>query len=185
MKQELAFVKIQTFNDLLNSMKDIERQIRSSSEYKTFLYYIKEINQIRNCAFFKDIDFVDKKMTIEFHHHPFTLYDIVLIIGTSMIADLKDDEYLLTFDISKRVIEEHLDDTIPGIMLSKTIHEMYHNGLYEIPTDSPQMNLGDYTKFVGKYGEFLQEKDIENLQKYIQNPEEKDSIYSLWATVSH
>ena len=179
MESYLDFLKIASIDDLTgNLIKKIESMVRNSKEYRGYLSFIKEHLSIRNCAFFEDIDFVDKDLSLEFHHL-ITLYDLVVIIATKMILDLEDGDFLLTFDIAKAVIKEHLEDNIPGVMLSRTIHEMVHAGLKEIPKDSKEVHLGNYLNFISNYHELLTEKDINTIKNFL--PDDKSlEVDKLW-----
>ena len=150
--------KIKTVSDLENHAKKIEEQIRRSKEYRCWLRYLKEDCQMRFSQTWNKIDFVDKKLTLEIHHL-ITLYDLVMIIGGDMIANLKDGEYFLSFDISKAVIEAHLDDLIPVVSLAKTEHELQHANLFKIDPKKAQIHLGNYKDFIDKYNDYLTEKD--------------------------
>lgn len=175
----LDYLKITSPDDLTdNIVKKIESMIRNSKEYRGYLSFIKEYLSIRNCAFFEKIDFVDQELSIEFHHL-ITLYDLVTIVGCKMISELKEKEFLLTFDIAKEIIMEHLNDNIPGVMLSRTIHEMVHKGIYTIPKTSKEVHLGNYETFIRTYYEYLTEKDIKTIKTFL--PDDKsEQLEALW-----
>lgn len=184
MNEYLDFLKISTPDDLTdNVIKKIESMVRNSKEYRGYLSFIKEHLSIRNCAFFEQIDFVEKKLSIEFHHL-ITLYNLVTIVGCKMLTELKENEYLLTFDIAKAVIEEHINDNIPGVMLSETVHELVHSGLYQIPSNSKEVHLGNYEKFIRKYSVFLTDNDIKTI-KYFLPPEKQMEVDELWQEVNY
>lgn len=179
----LDYLKIKSVDDLTsNLIKKIESMVRNSKEYRGYLAYIKEHLEIKNCAFFEDIDFVENELTLHFHHL-ITLYDLVIIVGCKMISELKGDEYLLTFDIAKKVIQEHLDDNIPGAMLSKTIHEMVHAGLKTIPKNSKEVHLGNYKNLINKYHFLLTQKDIDTIKNFLPD-EEASELEELWQNLN-
>lgn len=175
----LDFLKISSPDDLThNVIKKIESMVRNSKEYRGFLAYVKECLSIRNCAFFEDIDFVDNELSLEFHHL-ITLHDLVILVAAKMILALKDDEYLLTFDIAKKVIEEHLNDNVPGVMLSRTIHEMVHAGLKQIPKDSKEVHLGNYKTLITNYYELLSDKEIQTIKDFLP-ADKSEEVDRLW-----
>ena len=184
MNEYLDFLKIASPDDLTNNViKKIESMVRNSKEYRGYLSYIKEHLSSRNCAFFEDIDFVENELSIEFHHL-ITLYDLVTIIASKMILDLKEGEYLLTFDIAKKVIEEHLEDNIPGVMLSRTIHEMVHAGLKTISKNSKEVHLGNYKNLIKNYYMLLTKKDIDTIKNFL--PDEKSlEVDELWQELNY
>lgn len=163
MKEIFLDLLLTSPDDLIENMKRIESLIRSSKEYKTYLAYLHEVHEMKSCCYFPDKNF--DEVTLEYHHFPFTLYDLVIIIGSKYIADHPDEE-IFTFDIAREVIKVHLSNQVSGIMLSKTIHELYHSGQYEIPTDSKSLNLGEYRTFFNIYKDYLDEKDKEIFEKY-------------------
>lgn len=178
MNEYLDFLKITSVDELTQNIKKIESMIRNSKEYRGYLSFIKEHLSIRNCAYFEKVDFVENNLDIQFHHL-ITLYDLVVLVGGNMLLNLGEDEYLLTFDIAKEVIKEHLEDNIPGVMLSKTVHELVHIGQYVIPPNSKEVHLGNYTNFITKYHKFLTEKEIDTI-KYFLPDDKKTEVETLW-----
>ena len=65
--------------------------------------------------------------------------------------------------------------------LRKTIHELYHAGLYTLDKTSKSVNIGDYTSFINEYGYLLTQKDIDFLTYFdVIDEETKQGITSLW-----
>ena len=60
----------------------IERIVRSSTEYRDYISYLKETVGLDSCTFFPGISSSGKynKIKIEMHHEPLTLYDIVATV---------------------------------------------------------------------------------------------------------
>ena len=163
MKENFIDLLLNSPDDLIENMKRIESLIRCSKEYKAYLAYLHEVHEMNSCSYFTDKDF--QEVTLEYHHFPFTLYDLVIIVGSKYLVDHVGED-IFAFDIAREVIKVHLEDQVAGIMLSKTVHELYHSGQYEIPTDSESLNLGDYKTFFNTYKDFLTEKDKEKFVKY-------------------
>lgn len=171
MKDYLEYVQIKSIDDLISEIKKIENMIRNSYEYKSWVKSIHENLNIHNCDYFKSWsdDDIDTEV-----HHIITLYDIVIIVGTKMISELSGGQYLLTFDIAKQVMLEHLSNRIPCILVSKTIHQAIHSGLYQPKSDSKSLNMGEYLEFVKEYKEFMTSSDILNLEKYLDDESKKE-----------
>ena len=167
---------IYTPDDLQKKMKKIESMIRGSLEYRGYISYIHEEQEIKTCAYFKNWNCDD--ITEEFHHI-ITLYNITFAVGCKLLERLEPDEYLTTFDIAKEVILEHFNNNIPGIYLSKTIHEAYHAGLTQLPKNSNSLNLGNYKDFVKKYKAYLSKSDIENIT-YFLNESDKNELVNIY-----
>jgi len=78
---------IESFNisEILDSkqqvtfVKKVESLIRTSPEYQMYIGYLRNVKGINRCSFYGNLD-VQDEVKIEFHHTPFTLYDIVDII---------------------------------------------------------------------------------------------------------
>ncbi len=105
-------------------VKAVENLVRTSSDYKAFIGYIKNTLGLNFCQIFSKIyDGIDA--TIEFHHGPiFTLYDICEVELTKFI---KTGQRINTFRVADSVLDLHFDLKVNGVLLSKTAHEMVHN----------------------------------------------------------
>lgn len=173
-------LKISTIAELEEQVKKIESMVRHSREYKAYVSYCKNTLQMRFSQTWKDIDFVENGLSLEIHHL-ITLYDLVMIIGTDMLCNLKPGEYLLSWDIAKEVVLAHLNDEIPVISLATTEHEMVHAKLLEVRTNNEMVHLGNYDKFLQKYHDLLTEDHKKMYKKFnvdvdrYDNEEEKDS----------
>ena len=123
-------------------IKETERLVRIDRDYKVFVDFVKHVLGLDFCQVFSHVyDKVDA--TIEFHHGPiFTLYDICEIELTKFLKDgLKTNEFL----VADAVLDLHFDLLINGVMLSKTVHEMAHNGDMFI---SLSQNIGDVNTYI-------------------------------------
>ena len=156
MIDEIKNIRIYTYDDLQKFIPRIERIIRSSPEYKQYLHYIYETLQIRNCDYFTEWN-IEENITFNIHHL-ITLYNLVEIVGAKLLLD---NDYIYTFDVAKEVILLHFKDYVPVILLTQTIHEALHAGLYKIKKDSKSLNLGKYKEFVKEYKDVTTTKDIE------------------------
>jgi len=140
--------------ELLDLIPDIERVIRSSREYKGWTFWQKAHHKQSTCiALNINIDEYST-ITLEMHHYPFSLFDVCWTIGLKMLSELSEDAIYTTFDIASKVITEHFKDIIGLVPMTKTYHQMYHEGLYTI--DSSKIH-GDYKLFIEKYKNFIPE----------------------------
>lgn len=104
-------------------VKAVENLVRTSTDYKAFIDYIKNTLGLDFCQVFSKVS--DQYATVEFHHGPiFTLYDICEVELTKFI---KTGQRINTFRIADSVIDLHFALKVNGVMLSKTSHEMFHN----------------------------------------------------------
>lgn len=163
-------------NEKKKFIKRCEKYIRSSMEYRDYISFLKENIGMNACAFFNNIENGNgKRVRIEVHHAPFTLYDLVSIVINKYEAEglpLND------LDISDEVMKIHYQNQVGLIPLSKTLHEVIHNSdKLVIPM---YMIYGDYKKFwedYGEYGEDFQYK-LEDLVEVTKNLK-KDSFSTL------
>ena len=153
---------ITSLDDLINSVKRIESLFRNSREYRNYICSVREGLQKKQCAYFTDKDF--NEATLELHH-VYSLYDIVLLVGTKKLSELDREDFLTVYDVVNGLIQFHMKDFPIVIMLSKTIHELDHSGQYELPKDSPELHLGRYESFIKEYKEYLDAKEVEKLTK--------------------
>lgn len=135
---------INTEKDRSKFIKRCEKIIRSSQEYRDYISFLKEHVDMDKCAFFQNVTSEDaRRVKIEIHHEPFTLYDYVAVV-----VDKFQSEGLPLNDlsISDEVMELHYNNKVGLVPLSKTIHEVIHNSnKIVIPLN---MVYGDYAGFL-------------------------------------
>jgi len=143
--------------ELKKYFKAIERMVRQSFEYKEFISYIKTNFDMDQCAFIKSDKGTEFK--VEQHHYPFTLYDIVEIVyrKRSYYGELLDVEM-----VAKEVTMLHYKLIIGLIPLSKTAHQLHHDGKLFIPVDKV---LGRYNVFVDLYKPFMTNDQLDTLSR--------------------
>lgn len=113
-------------------IRNVERLVRTSPEYKTWLKYIR---MELGCYFLSfKTGFMDGECQIHVHHHPLTLYDLVRVA-------ILESEYFNTFSLSYKVMEYHFKNLVGYVPLDSTAHDQYHNKVYEIPKE---IIMGDY-----------------------------------------
>jgi len=165
MLTEFEDVKINTIETLEPVVKKIESMIRTSKEYRAYLHYTKDDLNMRFSQTWKNIDFIENKISMEVHHL-IKLYDIVMMVGTDMVLNLSGTEYLMTWDIAKEVINLHLSDMLPVVCLAVTEHEMAHAGLLDITNDNAMVHLGNYNSFIYTYQNYLTSDEYDIYKKY-------------------
>jgi hypothetical protein len=138
----------------------IEKEIRNSHEYRSYIQYMKEELDLTKCALLPNIDIKTTPVSLEFHHFPFTLFDITGIVGKSMLNNLSENESVSCFDISEKVMLEHFKNNVGLVPLTKTLHEMAHNGAIAIPFD--KIN-GNYNKFIEEYNQHIEPDFVDRI----------------------
>lgn len=143
--------------DLISVIKSIEKIIRQSNEYKSFITYIRDTFHMSNCKILSGIDTNSAK--IEIHHNIFTLFDYCkIIINYCNQNNIKWNSFI----IADMVLELHYRNLVNLIPLSTTMHQYTHsNKLYYEPTQC----LGNLSKFIEEYSEYLDEQQLEKLNE--------------------
>lgn len=137
----------------------IERQIRNSYEYRSYVNYLKEELDLTKCSLLPGIDIKNTKVSLEFHHFPLTLFDITEVVARSML-NYADGRSVSTMDIAEVVVGEHYRNVVGLVPLTATLHEMAHNNAIVIPLD--KIN-GNYRDFIIEYAPFIDEHTAEKV----------------------
>ena len=156
-------VYLDTDRDKDKFIKRIERQIRSSNEYRDYILYLKDYVDMTKCAFFNNVENAEgTKVRIEIHHEPLTLYDIVKIVINRFI-----DECIPLNDlyIADEVMEIHYNNMVGLVPLSKSVHQIIHHGNDIIIPLS--LVFGDYSSFIEKYNDYLDDAIIDKIERKI------------------
>lgn len=173
--EDSAYIEIK--EDLTEKVINyIEKEVRSSYEYRKYINYLKEELDLTKCSLLPGIDCSNGAASIEFHHYPMNLYEITEIVGTQMLKSLVDDEKLSCFEIAERVMEEHYRGNIGLIPLTKTLHDMAHNNSIIIPISKVN---GNYERFLKKYNSYISDDIKDRIAEAKLNSESDESkIYN-------
>jgi len=115
--------------DYENFVKNVERVVRYSQEYRLWVKYITEHLGHTKCALTNENI---NECSLEIHHHPITLYTVVKAVINDSMA--KNQEFS-TFDIATKVIELHFQNRVGYIVLLSDLHKKYHNGFLNLPVE--------------------------------------------------
>lgn len=167
--------------DMITLVKDVERIVRGSLEYKQYIQFLKDEIDMTECAFFKNVNNKNKtSVSIEIHHEPFTLFDISLMVVQKWVDMGININPLL---ISDEVMALHYKNMVGLIPLAITPHQLVHDGKLFIPL---QYVYGNYLALVEEYGPYMTKLEpilLEKirLSKEIENPDttilEKRFVY--------
>lgn len=150
----------------------LERQIRSSYEYKSYIAYLKSELDLTKCALLPNIDIKETAVSLEFHHFPLTLYDITESVARKMFNDC-GDEPISMFDIEEQVMLEHYKNHVGLVPLTKTLHEMAHSRSITIPIDKVN---GNYKEFINEYGLYIPAETRDRLNIIISSSSDKERL---------
>ena len=140
-------------------IKSIESIIRTSPEYSEFIGYLKNVLNLTKCLFHPDVDITELKQTkLEFHHYPFTLYDITDVMLTKYV---QSHSTINPYEIAESVMRLHYELKVGLVPLSKTIHQLTHAGKKFINLSYVNQS---YLKFIAEYSETISEDLINNWQ---------------------
>jgi len=138
-------LRIKTFSaqkDFEQFVKNVERSVRSSIEYRLWVKYITEHLGNVKCALTQESM---NECPVEIHHHPITLYTVVKSVLNDMMS--KNMEFS-TFDVATKVIELHFQNKVGYVVLLSDLHKKYHSGFLNLPVE---MVNGDYRYILQKY----------------------------------
>ncbi len=99
-------------------------QFRHSRRYKQYKSYLIDLG-LNKCQYFPNIttDILGAN-GIEMHHNFLTIFDIALMICEHILNTYGT---ITTFQLIHLLKEEHKENRVPIVMLSKTVHQMFHN----------------------------------------------------------
>lgn len=101
--------------------------VRQSPEYREWVAYVKDVLGFKTCVFTEE---TSDELTIEIHHHPLTLYEIVEL---EIVRHINNNYEFCSMDIVKRVMELHYSNNVGYLPIVSSLHEKYHNGFLIIP----------------------------------------------------
>lgn len=155
-------------------IKRTEKIIRSSMEYKDFTQFLKDNWDFTKDVFWKNVDSeISRKIHIEIHHTPLTLYDITSSVLDRHIYEEDDINPLL---IAEEVMKCHYVNMVGLAPLSRTIHTIIHKqDDIMVPL---QLTSGNWLGFLSKYEEFLSE-DIKNKVDRFESFSESFDIHTF------
>lgn len=160
------------FDNYVFFIKAVEKLVRKSNYYSRYIKYLRDDIGLTFCQVLSNISNEnDEKVTIEMHHGPIlTLFDYVAIVTDHLI---EENEKITTFKVAKIVLEEHYNNNVQVVMLSKTVHELVH---VENIFINYKQGFGNLNNFLQKYYKGLQNEQIMKINKYIETSRKYDSF---------
>lgn len=129
-------------------IKNVEKLVRTSKEYKMYIELLRtNIFALNHDSIMTNITTAD--VDLEFHHNPFTLYDIIEVL---MLYHIANNEKFTSFSLAKEVMNLHYEHKVGLTPLTKTTHELAHSGNLFI---SAKQIFGNYRAFMDEYKEGL------------------------------
>lgn len=170
-----------TFYQTRDTLADMDRykafidncthRFRKSRTYKSYKSYLMSIGLDR-CQVIGNIQ--DGMANIEMHHNFLTIYDITILISQHILNTVGR---CTTFDIVALLMQEHRNNNIPIVMLSETVHQLYHdNPDFYIPIS---MTFGKWWDLLIKYRYGITLDIAYKVVKYIQNCQRNNELNSV------
>lgn len=150
-------------------IKDLERIVRNSFEYRRFIQYLRENMDMDSCAFMENVSNKDNNFSvkIEIHHTPFTLYDIcTTVLNKRLALGLPTNIELVALEVTAL----HYYLFVGLIPLSETVHQLVHSQYLFVPVTNV---LGNYQAFIDNYHDYIAP---ELLQTYEENLEYSEKL---------
>ena len=162
---EESFVDIEFYKRFLDNA--ISR-FRTSRTYKNYKSYLMSLG-MNKCQILGNID--ENMADLEMHHNFLTIFDIALLITEHTI---KTKGFISTFDLVMLLKEEHKNNRIPLVMLTKTVHQLYHaNEDFIIPA---QYCFGYWQELLIKYNKGITRDIAYKCLNFIQKSMEVEQI---------
>jgi hypothetical protein len=131
-------------------IKSVERMVRNDRSYSKYVGKIKENeDNLAKDVVLNNLRSIDA--SIEMHHHPFTLYDIVSIVA---LHNFNNDIDFTSFSLAKEVLALHYANMVGLAPMSVTTHQLAHINI-ENKSKRKYVSLTKKNIF-GKYNEFAE-----------------------------
>lgn len=141
--ESFYFVDVFDETNLKKFIKSVERTVRSSREYKRYIENLRtNVHALNYDTVMSNISNTDT--ALEFHHYPLSLYEISEIL---ILDHLANKDNITSFSIAKEIMEYHFKNKIGLVSLTKTNHELAHDGALFLHKN----------QIFGKYEEFINE----------------------------
>lgn len=147
--------------------------VRQSFEYRDYVTFLKKKRGYDHDAICKGISNANgKRYSIELHHEPFSLFDIINTVLTKQEAEgMPHNPYLL----AEEVVRLHYDDKVGLIHLGKTHHELVESGKIFVPLSWIYQR---YDKFYEEYEEYMDDTLKAKIELKVQMSMKCDSFVS-------
>lgn len=173
---ELPEREVYTFRtpkERVKFIKMVESVCRKSMEYKEYIRFLKRNTDFRRCTILKGLNTNNGKIySIELHHEPFTLFDIVetVLNKREMLG-----EKIEPLSIADEVMALHYDGKVGLIHLSTTMHQLVHDDKIFIPL---QYIYQSYNEFYSEYRPYFNPLVIEKLEMKVEMSLKTDNFVS-------
>lgn len=150
-------------DDFQYFIKSCETCVRKDDRYSNYIHELKERGFDRDVIQSNINNKRFPNTSIEMHHGPmFTLYDICSIVTDHLLSS---GEKVSTFKVAKLVLDEHERHHIQIVFLTKTNHQLAHDGKIFIHMNQ---SIGDVMSFIKTYKKGLRREHLYTMEEYLK-----------------
>lgn len=173
-KPERPVYVFKTKKDRYKYCTMVKNLVRRVPEYREYVSFLKKHMHMNKCVVFNKLptDNPRKRYSIELHHTPFSLMEIV---NTVLSKRQALGESIKPNLVAEEILELHYDGKVGLINLSVTAHELTENGRVFIPL---QWIYQRYDQFVEEYEEYMDDALKSKIELLVQMSQACDSIVS-------
>jgi len=150
----LRIDKFENEADYKKFIRNCEKLVRGSIEYKLWKDYIKDVLNVNSCMITNENS---ADCCLEIHHHVPTLYQLLKAV---INRRLESNEPFCVFDICTDCIEIHFQNRIGYLALITSMHEKVHSGSLKIPK---QLIRGNFQSFLNDFSRYLDDEDLNQI----------------------
>lgn len=136
-----SLIDPETYRNFIVTTKSLFRNYIGYKHYKAFLM---ELGLDRD-QFMGNIN--SEMATIEMHHHPLTIEDIIILITEHTLNTYGK---ICEFDVCELLADVHKNGQVGTVMLSKTSHQEYHNSNGDLYI-APKMVIGNWISLLERF----------------------------------
>ena len=163
-----SLIDPETYRNFIVNTKSLFRHYIGYRHYKAFLMQLG----LDRDQFMGNIN--SEMATIEMHHHPLTIEDIIILITEHTLNTYGK---VTEFDVCELLADAHKGGQVGTIMLAKTTHQLYHNSNGDLYI-SPKMIIGNWVSLLERFNTGITveiaNKVIMFLQSAIDNDDKSD-----------
>ena len=160
------------YENMVAFIKGVEKIVRGDQFYRnTYPKYLQEVIGLQECQVFGHIEDTDrKKISMEIHHGPLlTLYDVSEIVTNWYRIHIGPPT---TYTVADIVLEEHRNNRVQVVKLSKSAHDAVTNGDLHL---NYNQGTGDVKGFLEKYHDGLTPELVQKINRELKWSSEHDT----------
>ena len=152
-------------------IQSVESLVRTSHEYRAFLSYLKKEAELTYCSLMGTVSKdVLGDLSIEIHHYPVTLFDLV---DTVLNRALNEGLPFTRLSLANEVVELHYALKVGLVPLTTTAHQLAHSGYVLI---DPRHVFGDHEAFVKEYRMHIRDEAMDRYIGHIEKTKDLEFV---------